>query len=83
MDNDVRVTFLPNVNGEKGKNNQLNKIILAALENLPAEKATDYVLSLLKDDFAFTTLTKGQKLNLPVSIAVSSGFSLHFITMFC
>lgn len=77
VDNDVRVTFLPNANGEKGKNNQLNKITLAALEHLPPEKATEYVLSLLKDDFAAKTLEKGQKLQLPVS-AFHGKFSLFY-----
>lgn len=68
MDSDVRVTFLPNVNGEKGKDNLLNKVVLAALQQLPPEKATDYVLSLLKDDFAVKTLEKGQNLDIPVSV---------------
>lgn len=75
VDNDVRVTFLPNANGEKGKDNYLNKIILAALQHLPAEKATDFVLSLLKDDVAFKTLEKGEKLTLPVSFYLRQIFS--------
>lgn len=74
IDNDVRVTFLPNVNGEKGKDNSLNKIVLAALQQLPSEKATDYVLSLLKGDVAYKTLEKGQKLDIPVSVTILKDF---------
>lgn len=56
------------MNGEKGKDNSLNKIVLAALHQLPTEKATDYVLSLLKDDSAYKTLENGEKLNVPVGV---------------
>lgn len=67
MDNDVRVSFLPNVNGDKGKDNFLNKLVLAALHQLPSERATNYVLSLLKDDSAVNALKAGQTLDIPVS----------------
>lgn len=67
IDTDVRVTFLPNVNGEKGKDNYLNKVVLAALQELPSEKATEYVHSLLKDDAAAKSLQTDKKINIPVS----------------
>lgn len=44
---DVRVSFLPNVDGDK--DTLLNMIVLAALQELSSEKAVAYVLSLLKD----------------------------------
>lgn len=84
MDKNVRVSFLPNVNGEKGKNNQLNKVVLAALQELPSEKATEYVFSLLKDDSAAKQLDKKEKLELPVSAGEVVGYygKLSWVTVF-
>ncbi|KAF5304487.1 hypothetical protein FQA39_LY09683 [Lamprigera yunnana] len=45
---DVRVSFLPNINGNKDA--YINSIILAVLDRLPSEKATSYVLNLLKSE---------------------------------
>ncbi|KAG5893498.1 hypothetical protein JTB14_010548 [Gonioctena quinquepunctata] len=64
---DVRVTFLPNVNG--GKENQLNKIVLAALQELSGEKALNLVLSLLRKDSAYESLKNGEKLDIPVEVS--------------
>ncbi|CAG9863529.1 unnamed protein product [Phyllotreta striolata] len=63
----VRVSFLPNVNG--GKANKLNKLVLAALQELPAEKSLTYVISLLKDDAFYKQLESGGKLDIPVELA--------------
>lgn len=63
----MRVTFLPNVDGVKDKDNYLNKVVLAALQHMPSEKAADYVLALLKDDTAYKLLQKGMKIQIPVS----------------
>jgi uncharacterized protein YpmS len=46
----VRVTFLPNVNGEAGIDLALNKVVVAALNVLPAKESLDYVSKLLKDE---------------------------------
>lgn len=56
---------MPNVNGDK--NNILNKIVLAAQQELPPEKSLNLVLSLLRDDKAAKQLENGEKLDIPVS----------------
>lgn len=56
---------MPNVEG--GKDNTLNKAVLASMMELPNEKALDVVRSLLRGDSAVKILEKGEKLNLPVS----------------
>lgn len=40
---------------------------MAALQELPSEKATEYVYSLLKDDAAAKSLETDKKINIPVS----------------
>lgn len=64
----VRVSFLPNVNG--GKDNKLNKIVLTALQELTADKALSYVISLLRGDAAAQQLERGEDLDIPVSLLV-------------
>lgn len=73
----MRVSFLPNVNGDK--DNQLNKIVLAIMQELSSEKAFELVNSLLKDDLAAKKLTKGEKLDLPVSTFII--FKLHYLSV--
>lgn len=46
--NDVRVAFLPNVDGDN--DNLLNKLVLASLQELQSDKAISYLTSLLKDE---------------------------------
>lgn len=46
----VRVTFLPNVNGDSNVDQSLNKVVVAALHVLPPKEALDYVSKLLDDD---------------------------------
>nr|XP_022912908.1 UDP-glucose:glycoprotein glucosyltransferase [Onthophagus taurus] len=46
--NDIRVSFLPNVDGDN-RDNYLNKLVLAALNELPAKEAYNFVVQLLKD----------------------------------
>ncbi|KAF5269322.1 hypothetical protein FQR65_LT02624 [Abscondita terminalis] len=58
---DVRVSFLPNVNGNRDA--YINSVVLAAQQELPAEKAANYVLKLLNvDDFHM------DKLEVPTEI---------------
>ncbi|XP_018571194.1 UDP-glucose:glycoprotein glucosyltransferase [Anoplophora glabripennis] len=66
-ESDVRVSFLPNVNGDKS--NLLNKIVLAAQQELPPEKSLNLVLSLLRDDKAAKQLENGEKLDIPVEVS--------------
>lgn len=53
------------MNGDK--KNILNKIVLAAQQELPAEKSLNLVLSLLREDKAAKQLENGEKLDIPVS----------------
>lgn len=57
---------MPNVEG--GKDNTLNKAVLAALLELANEKAINLVRALLRGDSAVKLLEKGEKLDLPVSL---------------
>ncbi|XP_028131393.1 UDP-glucose:glycoprotein glucosyltransferase [Diabrotica virgifera virgifera] len=80
----VRVSFLPNVNG--GKDNTLNKIVLAALQELPSEKALPLVISLLKDDAAARKLENGEKLDLPVEVSSkinAQELNLKMLRIYC
>ncbi|CAH1102652.1 unnamed protein product [Psylliodes chrysocephalus] len=63
----VRVSFLPNVNG--GKDNKLNKIVLTALQELTADKALSYVISLLRGDAAAQQLERGEDLDIPSELS--------------
>lgn len=65
LESDVRVSFLPNVNGDK--KGLLNKIVLAAQQELPPEKSLNLVLSLLRGDKAARQLENKEKLDIPVS----------------
>ncbi|XP_074027064.1 UDP-glucose-glycoprotein glucosyltransferase [Leptinotarsa decemlineata] len=81
---DVRVSFLPNVNG--GKENELNKIVLTAVQELPTEKALGLVLSLLRDDSAAETLKKGEKLDIPFEVSSkieSQELNLKMLRVYC
>ncbi|KAF7287176.1 hypothetical protein GWI33_002543 [Rhynchophorus ferrugineus] len=66
LESDVRVSFIPNVNGNK--KNLFNKVVLALLESLPAENSLSIVLSLLKDKNAIENLEKGDHMNIPSEI---------------
>ncbi|XP_066143458.1 UDP-glucose:glycoprotein glucosyltransferase [Euwallacea fornicatus] len=74
---DVRVSFLPNVNGDK--TNTLNKITLAALEVLPVDKALALVLSLVKSDSV-------DKLDIPAEVSSkvnSQELNLKMLRVYC
>lgn len=66
----MRVSFLPNVNGENN-NNKLNKIVLAAQQEMPPEKATNYVLSLLKNEENLKLIDEGKDIEIPVSTYIA------------
>ncbi|RZC41026.1 UDP-glucose:glycoprotein glucosyltransferase, partial [Asbolus verrucosus] len=66
-ENHVRVTFLPNVDGSV--RNMINKLVLTALNEMPAEKALDYVLSLLREDKAAVDLESGGRVKFPPEFA--------------
>lgn len=55
---DVRISFLPNVNGDQ--DNLINKLVLAALNEMPTDKAIVYVKGLLQQT--------DDKYDVPVSI---------------
>lgn len=63
---DVRISFLPNVNGSK--DNYLNKVVLTALHELPSDKAFNFVMSILDADSGAKSLDQGKSLNIPVSV---------------
>ncbi|XP_057663509.1 UDP-glucose:glycoprotein glucosyltransferase [Diorhabda carinulata] len=80
----VRVSFLPNVNGEK--DNTLNKIVLAALQELPPEKALSFVVSLLKDDNVMVKLELGEKIDIPNVVRSkidSQELNLKMLRVYC
>ncbi|KAK5645916.1 hypothetical protein RI129_004380 [Pyrocoelia pectoralis] len=58
---DIRVTFLPNINGNQDAH--INSVVLAALQELPSDKAIKYVLNLLRSYTA-----DGNKLDIPTEI---------------
>ncbi|XP_050308475.1 UDP-glucose:glycoprotein glucosyltransferase isoform X2 [Anthonomus grandis grandis] len=63
---DVRVTFMPNVNGNK--TNLLNKLVLAILEVLPSDKSLPLVVSLLKEPEIIEKLEAGNKMDIPSEV---------------
>ncbi|XP_066258640.1 UDP-glucose:glycoprotein glucosyltransferase [Euwallacea similis] len=74
---DVRVSFLPNVNGDK--RNTFNKITLAALEVLPADRALALVLSLVKSGSV-------DKLDIPTEVLSkvdSQELNLKMLRVYC
>lgn len=80
---DVRVTFLPNVDGES--ENVLNKIVLAALDALPADQALTYVTALLEDNEVEDKLKK-QILILPAEVKsklAAQELSLKMLRVYC
>ena len=60
----MRISFLPNVHGLQ--DNILNKVVLAALNNLPSEKAFNYVHSLLENDSAAKLISSGKSIEILV-----------------
>lgn len=62
LESDIRVSFLPNVNGNK--NNLYNKLVLALLEVLPSDGALNTILALLRDPDTNEKLEKGDKLDI-------------------
>ncbi|KAH1001727.1 hypothetical protein HUJ04_005706 [Dendroctonus ponderosae] len=65
-ESDIRVSFLPNVNGNKA--NIFNKVVLAALETLSSGAALSLVLSLLRSEDTPEQLQSGHKLNIPSEV---------------
>ncbi|XP_060516530.1 UDP-glucose:glycoprotein glucosyltransferase isoform X2 [Cylas formicarius] len=65
-ESDVRVSFIPNVEG--GKKNTLNKVILAALQELSSQSALSLALSLLKDDNVSEQLDRGDRGIVPIEV---------------
>nr|CAH7747311.1 unnamed protein product [Callosobruchus chinensis] len=82
-ESDVRVSFIPNVNSGQS---ELNKIVLAALQELPSDKAISFVISLLKDDSAAEKLDNGEKLELPIEVSSKlekQTLSLQMLRIYC
>ncbi|KAJ8920947.1 hypothetical protein NQ315_015740 [Exocentrus adspersus] len=67
LESDSRVSFLPNVNGDK--KNTLNKVVLAAQQELSPEASLKLVLSLLRDDKAAKQLENGESLDIPKEVS--------------
>ncbi|CAH0557003.1 unnamed protein product [Brassicogethes aeneus] len=83
-ESDVRVSFLPNVDG--GKKHLLNKVVLAAQQELTPEKATNYVITLLSDDDAVKKLEEGKDLSYPSEISSkieSQELNLKMLRVYC
>lgn len=55
------------MNGDKS--NELNKIVLAALQALSPEEALNLVLPLLRDDKGAKQIENKEKIDLPVSFS--------------
>lgn len=64
-ESDIRVSFLPNVNGDK--KNTFNKVVLAALEVLPPEASLSLILGLLNKEDSSEKLDNRDTLDIPVS----------------
>ncbi|XP_018331345.1 UDP-glucose:glycoprotein glucosyltransferase isoform X2 [Agrilus planipennis] len=84
INTESRVTFLPNVDGNK--NNYLNKLVLAALEVLPPENATNFVTDLLKGDKINKYLENGKDIEVPAEVSSrikSQELSLKMLRVYC
>ncbi|CAH1183606.1 unnamed protein product [Phaedon cochleariae] len=76
----VRVSFLPNVNGDK--ENELNKIVLAALQELPSEKALSFIISLLQ----FNLGDRKDKPDIPAEVSSkisAQELNLKMLRVYC
>ncbi|KAL3281194.1 hypothetical protein HHI36_004410 [Cryptolaemus montrouzieri] len=83
-DADVRVTFMPNVEGNG--NNQLNKVVLAVLENLPSDKTIKFVLDLLKNEDELKKVRKGDTSSLPREVSSrldNQDLNLKMLRVYC
>lgn len=81
---DSRVTFLPNVEGNK--NQLLNKLVLAALQVYHPEKAAQYVMSLLENDSAVQGMENGKAIEIPDELKTSlpiQDLSLKMLRVYC
>ncbi|KAL1514204.1 hypothetical protein ABEB36_003497 [Hypothenemus hampei] len=84
FESDIRVSFLPNVNGDK--KNLFNKIVLAALEVLPSDKALSLILSLLQNNKVNEQLLAGDKLDIPTEVwskVASQEMNLKMLRVYC
>ncbi|CAG9768969.1 unnamed protein product [Ceutorhynchus assimilis] len=79
-ESDVRVSFLPNVDEEK--KNVFNKLVLASLEVLPADKALALVLSLLRNQESYKKLEAGDKLDIPSEVWAKLDSQVKHLKMF-
>ncbi|KAK9879740.1 hypothetical protein WA026_006800 [Henosepilachna vigintioctopunctata] len=84
LESDVRVTFIPNVEGN-GKNN-LNKVVLSVLDNYPSDNALSYILDLLKNKDSLEIIQSGDFSNLPVEISSkldAQDLNLKMLRVYC
>ncbi|XP_044750165.1 UDP-glucose:glycoprotein glucosyltransferase [Coccinella septempunctata] len=83
-ESDIRVTFMPNVEGSN--KNSLNKVIISALETLPADKALVFALNLLKNQDECNKIQKGDLSTLPAEVkskVESQELNLKMLRVYC